>query len=149
MAAHVGIRGSAVVLLVGVLLLALAGPVSAASGTTDAPDGVQPAPADDAVPLTFGCPGFPPQGPRNLAGGVCLHPSDGLSWHETHIRGNAATFYTSHNGIAESQINSTSCGINWYRNDYYQWTWVWYSGSGTRVVPSNLRNALDRGTWAC
>lgn len=99
---------------------------------------------------TFGCTGFPPQGSRNLPGGVCLHPPNKLDWHEEYRRGDSRTFYPRHNWIKFVDINSTTCGIRWYRADYYQWTRIWFSPAGDEVtVPYRYRDELDRGTWAC
>jgi hypothetical protein len=109
---------------------------------------------------TYGCPGFPPPAGPGTEGGVCTYgPVSGGDPRYGHYRdwrryGNP-TIYNGTRAIAFVDINSTRCGINWYRvSEAEVRTWVFFTpGTGTRngetYVPSSLRTSMHVGRWSC
>jgi hypothetical protein len=118
---------------------------------------VQPAEA------TYGCPGFPPPAGAGTQGGVCTYgpvsagrdPRYGhfMAWR----RYGNPTIYNGTRAIAFVDINSTTCGITWYRvaNDSQgtRTRVLFTPGTGTRSgetsVPSSIRTSMHVGVWSC
>jgi len=102
----------------------------------------------------FACPGFPGSPP----GGVCTwSTTDKLHGFQWWRRSSGTYLYNGASGsglgwtpIADIQINSTSCGIDWYHIQSHGWTWEFFSpGNRDTIVPSAKRSLLDAGIWRC
>jgi hypothetical protein len=108
---------------------------------------------------TYGCPGFPPQGPLNRPGGVCFYSDAGRLYnYQSFARGNSTYFYPA-GGVAIRvvQINSTNCGISFYywagshETGHYAYTGHWSPSQNVGLHSTNVSAAnqylMQRGVW--